>query len=67
MKVLSEFDSPTGEKLTARVYLSEANILAVDFFRDQRLVGTTEFPNNNLQYVEDAAENFVMKVGHFDF
>jgi hypothetical protein len=67
MKFLSEFSSPTGSDLNSKIYLAEDNVPLVEFYRDGALVGTRKFPNVTLQYAEDAAENFVMEIGQFDF
>ena len=66
MKVISEFFSPSGD-LQSKVCLTEVNVATVEFYRDDELVATREFPNNTIQYAEDAAENFVMGIGQFDF
>ena len=37
-------------------------VLYVKMYEDEELVGCEDFPNNTIQYAEDAAENYVLGI-----
>lgn len=49
------------EDLQSRV-LIEDEIPVVEFWKNKQLVAVRAFPDNTLEYAENAAENFVMGI-----
>ena len=63
------FDRKSGETYRLKhdsdraVTVSEQlSIFTIDFFENKRYVGSLSYPDNNLTYVESAAENWVTYV-----
>ena len=46
---------------TAEVVLIDG-VPRIKMYEDEELVGFEDFPNNTIQYVEDAAENYVLGI-----
>ena len=46
---------------TAEVVLIDG-VPCIKMYEDEELVGFEDFPNNTIQYVEDAAENYVLGI-----
>lgn len=46
----------------------DGNLYVIEYYNDKKeLIGIEEFPDNAVNYVEDAAENWAMGIKKMDF
>lgn len=57
MRLLSDYYSD-DEDLSSHIYLDD-DVYVVEFRKNNRPLATRRFPDNNIHYVEDAADNYV--------
>jgi hypothetical protein len=61
-KVISKFWDPDHIKMAVVHVDTKTCAYFVEFYIDEKLIETRDFPNKSLYFVEDAAENYTMGI-----
>jgi hypothetical protein len=61
-KIISKFWDDDHKKQAIVFVDTKTCSYFVEFFLDNKLIETRDFPNNSLYFVEDAAENYTLGI-----
>ena len=61
-KVISKFWDPDHTKMAVVHVDTKTCSYFVEYYKDDKLIDTRDYPNNSLYFVEDAAENYTLDI-----